>query len=95
MASIRVACIQATPVVLDADATLDKACRLIGEAGAAGAKLIVLPEVFVSLYPNSAWAYSCARFTSDAAELHRRMWAASVDVGSLYVGSQSHTSITL
>ncbi len=80
MASIRVACIQATPVVLDAEATLDKACRLIGEAGAGGAKLIVLPEVFVSLYPNSAWAYSCARFTSDAAELHRRMWAASVDV---------------
>ncbi len=80
MASIRVACIQATPVVLDADATLDKACRLIGEAGAEGAKLIVLPESFVSLYPNSSWAYSCARFTSDAAELHRRMWAASVDV---------------
>lgn len=80
MASIRVACIQATPVVLDADATLDKACRLIGEAGAGGAKLIVLPEAFVSLYPSSAWAYSCARFTSDAAEIHRRMWAGSVDV---------------
>jgi nitrilase len=80
MATIRVACIQATPVVLDAEATLEKACGLIGEAGAGGAKLIVLPEVFVSLYPSSAWAYSCARFTADAAEVHRRMWAGSVDV---------------
>jgi len=80
MGSVRVACVQATPVVLDAEATVEKACALIGEAGAQGARLIVLPEVFVSLYPSSAWAYTCARFTSTAAEVHRRMWDASVDV---------------
>ena len=79
-ATVRVAVVQAAPVVLDASASVDKACDLIGEAGAGGARLIALPEVFVSLYPSSRWAYACARFTSSAAELHRRMWDNAVDV---------------
>ena len=79
-ATVRVAVVQAAPVVLDAEASVDKACELIGEAGAGGARLIALPEVFVSLYPSSRWAHACARFTSGAAELHRRMWADAVDV---------------
>jgi nitrilase len=78
--SVRVAVVQATPVVLDAEASVAKACELIGEAGAGGAKLIALPEVFVSLYPSSRWAHACASFTSAAAEVHRRMWAGAVDV---------------
>ncbi len=79
-ATVRVAVVQASPVVLDAAASVDKACDLIGEAGAGGARLIALPEVFVSLYPSSRWAYACARFTSGAAEVHRRMWDSAVDV---------------
>jgi nitrilase len=78
--TVRVAVVQATPVVLDARATVEKACGLIREAGAAGARIIALPEVFVALYPSSRWAHSCARFGSAPAELHRRMWAESVDV---------------
>lgn len=79
-ATVRVAVVQATPVVLDADASVAKACDLIGEAGAGGARLVALPEVFVSLYPSSRWAHGCARFSSPAAEVHRRMWDAAVDV---------------
>ncbi len=78
--TIRVAVCQATPVVLDAVASVEKACALVAEAGAAGARLIALPEVFVSLYPSSRWAHSCAQFGSAPAELHRRLWAESVDV---------------
>lgn len=78
--SVRVAVVQATPVVLDAEATVDKACALIGEAGVAGARIVALPETFVSLYPSSRWAHACAAFSGAAAELHRRMWAAAVDV---------------
>lgn len=77
---VRVAVVQATPVVLDAEATVAKACDLIREAGAGGAELVALPEAFVALYPNSRWAHACAAFTSPAAEVHRRMWAAAVDV---------------
>ena len=77
---VRVAVVQATPVVLDAQATVAKACDLIGEASAAGARLIALPEVFVSLYPSSRWAHACARFGAAPAELHRRMWDAAVEI---------------
>ncbi len=78
--SVRVAVVQATPVVLDAEASVAKACDLIGEAGAGGARIIALPEVFVALYPSSRWAHACAGFGSAPAELHRRLWANSVDV---------------
>ena len=77
---VRVAVVQATPVVLDAEASVAKACDLIAEAGASGARLIALPEVFVALYPSSAWAHASARFGSAASELHRRLWANSLDV---------------
>ena len=36
--------------------------------------------MFVALYPSSRWAHACAGFGSAPAELHRRLWANSVDV---------------
>jgi nitrilase len=78
--TVRVAAIQATPVILDAQATTDKACRLLGEAAAQGAKLAVLPEVFISVYPSNAWAKSATSF-GGWDELWERMWESSVDVG--------------
>src|ERR671916_344365 len=36
--TVRVAAVQATPVMLDADATVAKACGLLGEAAAEGAE---------------------------------------------------------
>jgi nitrilase len=39
MEKVTAAAVQATPVFLDRGATVDKACRLIGEAAAAGAGL--------------------------------------------------------
>lgn len=52
----KVAVVQATPVFLNRDATIDKACELIGIAGREGARLIVFPESFVPAYPNWVWA---------------------------------------
>ena len=60
--TVRVAAIQATPVILDAEATVAKAIRLLGEAADAGAELAVLPETFVSVYPSNAWARKAAAF---------------------------------
>ncbi|MBL8984115.1 MAG: carbon-nitrogen hydrolase family protein, partial [Gemmatimonadetes bacterium] len=39
--TIRIAAVQACPVYLDREATIDKACRLIAEVGAAGGELAV------------------------------------------------------
>jgi nitrilase len=71
--------VQATPVILDAEATVDKAIELLGEAADGGAALAVFPECFVSLYPSGAWAQS-AMWSSAAGDLWERMWASSVDV---------------
>ncbi len=55
MTVVRVAAIQAAPVVLDRAATIDKACGLIEKAATDDAELIVLPESFVPAFPEWAW----------------------------------------
>jgi nitrilase len=77
--TVRVAAVQATPVILDADATVAKVEELLREAASAGAKLAVFPESFVPLYPSDAWAKEAASFEGFD-ELWERMWASSVDV---------------
>jgi predicted amidohydrolase len=77
--SVRVAAVQATPVVLDAEACIQKAARLLGEAADAGARLAVLPETFVPLYPSNAWARGASAF-GGWDELWERLWENSVDV---------------
>jgi nitrilase len=74
-----VAAIQATPVILDAEATVEKACELLGEAKGQGAQLAVLPETFVPVYPSGAWAHDAASF-GGWDELWERLWDNSVDV---------------
>jgi nitrilase len=54
--TVRVACVQAEPAILDRAATLDKLAGLTSEAKAHGAQLVVFPETFVPAYPSSAWA---------------------------------------
>ncbi len=79
--TLRVAAVQATPVVLDAEATVDEVVRLVGEAADRGATLVVFPECFVSLYPSGTWAAQAATWTRGCDELWERMWASSLDVG--------------
>ncbi len=51
----RVAAVQASPVFLNVDATIEKACSLICEAANNGAKLVAFPEVFIAGYPYWNW----------------------------------------
>ena len=77
--TVRVAAIQATPVILDAQGSVDKAVSLLEEAAGQGAQLAVLPETFISIYPGNVWAKNAPAF-SGWDELWERMWESSVDV---------------
>ncbi|HEX8689624.1 MAG TPA: carbon-nitrogen hydrolase family protein [Solirubrobacterales bacterium] len=77
--TVRIAAAQATPAILDAEASVSKAVELIERAAADGAELVVLPETFVPLYPSQAWAAPAARFQGFD-QLWQRLWENSVDV---------------
>ena len=47
----KIAVVQAAPVMFDKDACVEKAVKLIEEAAANGAELIVFPELFIPCYP--------------------------------------------
>lgn len=59
-----VAAVQAKPVILDLQATVDKACDLILEVGANGAKVAVFPEGFLPTYPFWNWYMPPNAFSS-------------------------------
>jgi len=51
----KAAAVQASPVFLNVDATVDKACAIITEAALNGASLVAFPEVFIAGYPYWNW----------------------------------------
>lgn len=52
---LKVAAVQASPVYMDMDATVVKACKLIKEAADKGAKIVGFPEAFLPGFPY--WCY--------------------------------------
>jgi nitrilase len=76
---VRVAAVQATPVILDAEASVTKAISLLGQAASDGVQLAVFPETFVPLYPSGNWGHQAARFDGFD-EMWARLWDNSVDV---------------
>jgi nitrilase len=77
------ACVQAEPVMLDLERTLDKLESLADEAADNGAGLVVFPETFVPVYPTSTWAKAFAGWQDDRAmQTFARLAENSVAVGS-------------
>ncbi len=77
--SFKVAAVAATPVFLDREATVEKACELIATAAREGARLIVFPETFIPTYPMWVWEIPSSE-TQLIAELHAELMAQSVEI---------------
>ncbi len=80
MDRLTVAAVQATPVFLDRDATVDKCAALVKEAAGNGARLMVFPETFVPTYPD--WVWRVAAWDGPSQELFGRLREQAVEVPS-------------
>lgn len=74
----KAAAIQAAPIFLNREASIDKACVLIEEAAHSGAELIVFPEVFIPGGCYWAWHMNLRDGIKYSVELYQN----SVDVPS-------------
>ncbi|MFH1169172.1 MAG: carbon-nitrogen hydrolase family protein [Chloroflexota bacterium] len=75
----KAAAIQASPVFLDRDATVEKACGLIEQAAAQGAALVVFPETWVSGYP--VWTNAVSRWNyAPSKKAYSRLYRNAVDI---------------
>jgi len=78
---VRVAVVQAAPVVFDRKRTLEKVRSLAREAAGQGAQLVLFPEAFVSGYPHGLdFGAAVGGRTEKGREDFRRYWESSVDV---------------
>src|SRR6202035_88031 len=81
--AVTVASVQAEPVILDRERTLDKLEGLAAEAAGNGAELVVFPETFVPVYPSSVWAKAFAGWqNAGAKQVFAQLAQQSVAVGS-------------
>ena len=48
----KIAAVQAAPIQMDRDATVEKGCRLMAKAARSGARLVVFTEAFIPAYPD-------------------------------------------
>jgi nitrilase len=78
---VRVAAVQATPVFMDRDATIDKACNLITEVGRNEAHLAVFPESLVPAYPDWVWTVPAGQ-DAELGQLYAEMLEQAVTIPS-------------
>ncbi|MFF2908373.1 carbon-nitrogen hydrolase family protein [Paenibacillus sp. NPDC057934] len=78
---VKVAVVQAAPVLFDKASAMDKIAVTAKEAAAQGAKLIVYPEVFIPGYPRGlSFGARVGSRTVDGRKNWERYWASSIDI---------------
>jgi nitrilase len=91
METVIAAAVQAAPAFLDREACVERACRLIREAGSNGARLAVFPEAFVPTYPD--WVWRSVPW-QDQGALYRRLFENSVVIPSATTDALSEAART-
>ena len=81
--SVRVAVVQAAPMLFEREATIEKVCQLTSEAASEGARLILFPEAFVPAYPRGlSFGVTVGHRTPDGRRLWQRYWENAVEIPS-------------
>jgi aliphatic nitrilase len=78
---LRLAAVQAAPVLLNREATVTKACELITQAGRRGAKVVAFPEGYVPAHP--LWFHFQPSTSPTARELSRELFKNAVVIPSV------------
>jgi nitrilase len=79
--NVRVAVIQAASVIMDRDASIEKAISIIKQAGEKGAKIVVFPEAFIPAYPRGlSFGTIIGSRTEDGRKDWYRYWENSIPV---------------
>ena len=79
--TVKVAVVQASPVLFDREATIEKTCRLIREVGDQGVNLVLFPEAFIPAYPRGLGFGAVVGSRSAAGRrTFQRYWANAVQV---------------
>jgi len=78
---LKVAVVQAAPVLFDREATVDKACSLIEQAAEQKAQLILFPEAFIPAYPRGlAFGTVVGSRSPVGRRIWQRYWENTVEV---------------
>ncbi|HUL28083.1 MAG TPA: carbon-nitrogen hydrolase family protein [Streptosporangiaceae bacterium] len=90
MEPVKVAAVQAAPVLLDRDETIGKVVTLAAKAAAEGARLVAFPEAFVPGYPD--WVWRTRPWDASALVLYERLFDQAVVIGSPAAGLLAETA---
>jgi nitrilase len=88
---VRVAAVQDSPVLLDRDASVDRALDLIQAAASQSAELVVFPEAFLPGYPD--WVWRTQPGDGPAGAKYRTLFDNAVVIGSAFtqiLGAAAH-----
>ena len=81
MTSLKIGCVQATPVIFNKQKTLEKAVGYIKEAAEQDVKLLVFPESFIRAYPAGLGFGTVVGSRTEAGrDQFREYWEESVEV---------------
>lgn len=81
ISTVKVAVVQAAPILFDRDATVEKTCQLLREAAGNGAKLVLFPEAFIPAYPRGlSFGMVVGSRTMEGRCLWQRYWDNAVEI---------------